>query len=77
MTKGIYRYQRELLSEANRDCLAKTKSSLANGKNVVVANTFVSLVHMKPYVELTDEFKCELVVLEAKVILKSVHNLPR
>lgn len=49
---GVYKYKPEGVTKAHAWCLEQVKEALNNGKNVVIANTFVRKWEMQPYQKL-------------------------
>lgn len=50
--EGEYKYNPELVQKAHAWCLEQVKTALKDGKNVVVANTFIRKWEMQPYQKL-------------------------
>jgi len=65
MLPGLYvdgELQRALLPAAHAACQRKTREALAEGRSVVVANTFVRRAEMAPYVNLARDFGARVVI---------------
>jgi len=69
---GPYKFDREKLPEAHRECLEKTKAYLLSGADVIVSNTFTQCWEMEPYMELSDDIQ----VIECVEEYGSVHGVP-
>jgi len=72
MVDGEYKFDATKLGEAHAWCLALTKTILAQGIPVVVANTFTTWKELKPYVELG----YDTTVVDMKTQYKGTHNVP-
>ncbi len=75
--KGLYRYNSNLLKQAHRYCQNKTFRSLSNGVRVVVANTFVKLWEIQPYISFADKNHIQYEIIEAKGRFKNIHGVPQ
>lgn len=73
---GVYRYDREKIRDAHEWCQRKTFEALANGKRVVVSNTFTRRFEMEPYFEMCKDFGIEPVIIEANGNWPNVHGVP-
>lgn len=73
---GTYKYDRQLIGRAHEWCQRETFKALANGKRVVVSNTFTRLSEMQPYLDMAKTFGIEPVIIEAAGNWQSVHNVP-
>ena len=69
---GTYRYDASRIKDAHGWCQEAAREALANGKRVVVSNTFTRLHEMEPYRSMTDKVR----VLEAKGRWRNVHGVP-
>jgi len=69
---GVYCFEGTLLPDAHDWCQTQTLKSLNAGQNVVVANTFISLSELKPYLDMGFRTR----IIEAKGQWKSIHMLP-
>lgn len=67
--EGEYRFDPAKLNDAHRYCLERTRAALAQGKNVVVSNTFSRCLEMAPYFSLGVPVR----VIEAKGQFVSIH----
>ena len=80
---GNYNFDGKKIREAHQQCLENTELVLREslemntGVSVVVANTFVRLWQMEPYVKLAAELGIRAFCMEAKGHFRSVHNVPR
>lgn len=73
---GAYKYDREKIEDAHEWCQRETFKSLANGKRVVVSNTFTRLREMEPYFDMAKTFGIEPRIIEATGNWPSVHGVP-
>lgn len=74
--RGHYEYDRNRLRECHDACYGVAKSSLAEGKTVIVANTFVTMQEIMPYIKLGLKFKAHVHIITAQGEYRSVHNVP-
>lgn len=72
-TENGYEYDRNKIKDAHAFCLDKVKQNLEKGKDVVVANTFVKLWEIEPYLKLGYPTK----VVETIGEYESIHNVPK
>ena len=70
--QGRYIYDASRIREAHAWCQAATRRALAQGRNVVVSNTFTRLNELAPYLDMTDSVR----VIEAQGGWKSIHDVP-
>ena len=69
---GKYQHDPKRVQEAHAWCLEKVKAALKEGKNVVVANTFMKKWEMKPYYQLNHPVR----VVIANGNYPNVHGVP-
>lgn len=69
---GVYQYNPKEVQQAHAWCLEQVKSALKEGKDVVVANTFVRKWEMRPYYHLN----CRVRVMVATGSYPNVHGVP-
>ena len=78
---GVYRFDPTKLSEAHAMCLKRFKdrvtSATSDRWNICVANTFVKLEHMQPYIDIAKKYEFDYCVIECKGHFKSVHPVPQ
>ena len=70
---GNYIFTPESNAMAHRKCKEMVLKALNEGKNVVVANTFIKLSDMEPYVLFGFPFK----IIEATGNFENRHNVPK
>ncbi len=70
---GKYNYVADKVPDAHAWCLESTKKSLAEGRKVVVSNTFVKLWEMEPYKKLGVEVE----VITTTNEWQNTHNVPK
>jgi len=73
---GAYHYDREKIKDAHEWCQRETFKALANGKSVVVSNTFTRRFEMDPYFEMAKTFGIEPRIMEATGNWPNVHGVP-
>ena len=69
---GIYEYDASRIKDAHAWCQQISREALAEGKKVVVSNTFVRLREIAPYRSMAERLR----VVEAKGIWGNVHGVP-
>lgn len=74
--KGEYKFDRSKLKEAHAQCQEKVFYDLSQGKDVVVANTFVKLWEMKPYLCYCFDNNIAVVITELYTKYDNIHNVP-
>lgn len=73
---GEYCYDASKIREAHEWCQLQTLKALANGKRVVVSNTFTRRFEMEPYFEMCKTFGIKPRVMEATGNWLNVHGVP-
>jgi predicted kinase len=73
---GNYNFNPKLLPAAHKWCQKKTKQSLKEGRNVIVANTFIHRWELQPYLELAAEFDTDIQYITCTGRYKSIHGVP-
>jgi predicted kinase len=68
---GPYRFDASQLPQAHQYCLQRTREALMQGCNVVVANTFVKISEMQPYLTLGVPVR----IVEATGQFTNIHNV--
>jgi predicted kinase len=76
MVEGVYQYDSNFSSVAHAWCLNSAGYHMYKGRQVVVANTFVTLDQMKPYFDLADKFGAIIEIVLCTSNFGSVHNVP-
>ena len=74
--EGDYCYSPANVRAAHEWCQRETFKALANGKRVVVSNTFTRRFEMEPYFEMAKTFGIEPNILEATGNWPNVHGVP-
>jgi predicted kinase len=69
---GKYHYSKAMLKQAHEWCQMTAEIMLHNGKNVVVANTFIAMWQIKPYMNMGFDIE----IINATGEFKSVHDVP-
>lgn len=73
---GEYCYDSRKIKDAHEWCQRETFKALANGKSVVVSNTFTRRFEMEPYFYMAKTFGIEPTILEATGNWPNVHGVP-
>lgn len=72
---GTYIYDQEKVKDAHEWCQRETMRALANGKNVVVSNTFTRRFEMEPYFRMCESLGILTVVIETRGNYPNVHGV--
>lgn len=75
-TSGIYNFDATKLQEAHHNCQEATKTSLREGFNVIVSNTFSTLWELRPYQFIANKYNVELNIRQMNNSFKNIHNVP-
>jgi hypothetical protein len=70
--KGVYEYDASRIRDAHTWCQRVVRLALANGKRVVVSNTFTMLREIEPYLAMTQNVR----VVEAAGKWDNHHGVP-
>ena len=73
---GEYRYDAVRIKDAHEWCQRKAREALADGKRVVVSNTFTRRFEMEPYFVMARAFGAGLRIVEATGKWENVHGVP-
>lgn len=73
---GVYRYDAGRIKDAHEWCQRQTFNALANGKSVVVSNTFTRRFEMAPYFKMAKTLGIDIRVIEARGNWPNVHGVP-
>lgn len=73
---GEYRYDASKIKNAHEWCQSQTFKALANGKSVVVSNTFTRRFEMEPYFEMCKTFGIESRIIEVTGNWQNIHGVP-
>lgn len=76
MRDGVYCFDKTKLGMAHYRCKEMAFASLLEGRKVVVANTFVSLREIEPYVRMATDFGVRFGIVEAVGNYTNIHNVP-
>ena len=76
MKDGEYKFDRERLGDAHRECQLNTARWLKEHANVAVANTFTKWSEMRPYIDLAFEFDRPIQIIEMTNSYGSIHGVP-
>ncbi len=72
---GYYKYIPERIADAHEYCYNKVIENIEKGNDVVVANTFVHLWEMRPYLDLREKgHRVKIITLNREG--KNTHNVP-
>ena len=73
---GEYVYDAAENAALDKQCLKMTKYALLYGGQVVVANTFVTLACLQPYIDLANKIGVPYTVIEAKGRFPNANGCP-
>ena len=76
MVRGQYRYNPAQISEAHEWCRRQVFTDLANGKSVVVSNTFTRMFEMKDYIGYAKAKGIPFKVIRLTAQYGSIHHVP-
>ena len=72
-----YKWDYRFIGVAHNWCLAKVVMLLRHERNVIVANTFITVKEMASYIDLQTYFPdLEIVITELYTMHGSIHNVP-
>lgn len=80
---GVYRFDPTKLPDAHAMCLERFKDQVLRDhysrdcSNICVANTFVKLEHMQPYINFAKKYEFDYCVIECKGHFKSIFPVPQ
>jgi predicted kinase len=70
---GEYKFDRSKLKQAHLWCQEKALSALKEGRDVVVANTFIRRWEIEPYISMGYPFS----IITVEGSYKNIHNVPQ
>jgi predicted kinase len=73
---GLYRYDGARLADAHCRCFDNTARALAAGDSCVVANTFVTVKELRPYMELARKLGHLIRIIKCTRNGVSIHSVP-
>jgi len=74
---GEYKWKPEKLHMAHQKCKETVEQYMQEGRDkIAVANTFIKLKEIKPYIDLAKQYDYKIVVKECDGGFQSVHNVP-
>lgn len=73
---GRYEFNPRFIKDAHNWCRSKVHSTMVDGENVVVSNTFTRKWEMKEYLQMAEDFGYEVVVIRCSGSYKNVHGVP-
>lgn len=76
MQDGEYKFSVQQLGQAHSWCMNETIKALANGRDVVVSNTFTTIKELRAYFEIAKTFKIVPNVVMAQNQFTNVHGVP-
>lgn len=77
MHDGKYQWNPKLIGLAHKWCFDNVFNSFDNGTEaVIVANTFVKLEHLMPYINTANKHGFDVVVYRMNNNFKNIHNVP-
>jgi predicted kinase len=74
---GFYSFDATKLGRAHKWCQDSVHKELAEGKKVVVSNTFTTHREIKPYVDICKELNVSYMIIKCIGKFKNVHNVPQ
>lgn len=74
--EGDYCYDPDNVKAAHDWCQSETRKALANGKRVVVSNTFTRRFEIEPYFEMANSLGIKPNVMIATGKFENVHGVP-
>jgi predicted kinase len=73
---GDYVFNPKKIKDAHEWCQRKTNEALADGRNVVVSNTFSQLWELQPYLDMADKYGVRVQVITCEGDYGNIHNVP-
>lgn len=74
---GEYKWKPEKLHMAHKKCQETVEQYMQEGRDkIAVANTFIKLKDIKPYIDLAKQYDYKIVVKECDGGFQNVHNVP-
>ena len=73
---GHYLFKADEREKAHAWCLSAAQASLSEGNNVVVANTFVFLWELQPYLTMAEDMGIRVQIINAVEQWGSIHDVP-
>ena len=74
---GEYKWKPEKLHMAHQKCQETVEQYMQEGRDkIAVANTFIKLKDIKPYIDLAKQYDYKIVVKECDGGFQNVHNVP-
>jgi predicted kinase len=73
---GNYKWDKSLLYEAHKFCQARVYAALAEGKNVAVSNTSLTIREVETYIDIADELNVPYRIIRLTKQFQNVHNVP-
>jgi predicted kinase len=73
---GTYHYDRNYITQAHTLCLSRAVEAMTIGKCCVVANTFIRLWEMEPYIEWAVTYGYAITVYRCTGTFKNIHGVP-
>ncbi len=72
LVEGAYSYDASRIRDAHAWCQGSTRRALAQGRRVVVSNTFTRLQELQPYLSMSRNVR----IIEAKGQWGNIHGVP-
>lgn len=76
MHNGEYKYDATKIREAHRVCQEQVHNDLSQGFDSIVANTFVRLWELQPYLQMASLFDAKVYIMTCTGDYKNVHGVP-
>lgn len=75
---GEYKWKPEKLHMAHKKCQETVEQYMQEGRDkIAVANTFIKLKDIKPYIDLAKQYDYKIVIKECNGGFQSIHNVPQ
>lgn len=75
---GNYNWDPAHIKDAHKWCQDSVRDALNSGKHdlVIVSNTFVSIAHMLPYIEMASEANAGVSIIRMETYYGNIHDVP-
>lgn len=74
---GHYCWSHDNAILAYQWCQRRTEEYMKQGKNIVVANTFIKKSEREPYIRFADKYGYRVIMIKAMGNFKDIHDVPR
>jgi len=73
---GEYKFDASKLGTAHNTCRISVRNALAEGKRVIVSNTFTTWKEIVDYLKLAEAYGASVQILELQTNFGSIHDVP-